>query len=929
MVEQHYYTRAKSGIFRKSEGFDTVAKSAGLRNDIIKKSIHPFCKYDSPLELQKSGEKDEDKYPKSLLFTYTQTGDLIIGQYKYLDKDLGSNSRNAFFVHHYFISSDYSEYIDNIITDVRKMLYINDFKETISQDQSKEIPSLELNQISVDYSVEDVHDREKELFDLGINSDIFKKLLFAVIMSISTKKKVYIALDISASEIANAARRVLDCILSCLPYDSRRKIGFLTYARQPEGKKGINVMFVEKGSINLSDRTIIRDYIFDFANKRFENVEGASGYYLDFAFNNVENKTKMKGFFEFVESFRSVLNDDDRVSIENYNTLSMLYDYKCGNSRVYYENKGNMIEAIIEYIKKSKVSNVTSDLNTVAFEILNQEYAEISAGKGNYIPPISIIKSCAEYFSLVNNDQIKKTVNMLMLFSIRNGSNSSNSEYVFTIFKSCESNKELFNRLVETLFQYSDLVKSIFYKYLDDRFAVTKNLNDTLKEIKFWIGTYENILRDKHFIEKSTQNILKCIQNSRNKMYDNKIIIKSLRSGIVVSDKNMEILNSCIDDILLQCDNIVLESIDLENISKQEIFSLEFSRKYPNYSKYKIIEFAKYILQMDSTNYNMIKRYAMDLGNSEVRLKGLLKRCLNDQINKSSFHRIIYVFENNGNVDFNVVIDYINSAGKEAVYDFIDWAFDEKLFLRGGSDKPEPEFKNAVMKYFLDNDKEAIRDKELRNRFRKYTNLDKIMKELEYEASSGVHKLIVKYKEVIIICVICILTIAAGILIGIAVYNVLPQNINSATTQSKNIDKNNHKSSVRSNPSIADMKQELTKLFNQRIKSKDKISGKITIIASNDIPLADIILTQNDVKNTGHNNYNNNNVPPIADKIKGKVGKKVADSTSLRKNKIIIISYSIVINDKKISSAEKVKIIRQVINNYFFDRSAVKTGNNK
>ena len=58
MIQQQLYTRERSGIFRGTEGFDTVAVSDGLDAVFIKKLLHPVCGYDAPTELASRGEKE-------------------------------------------------------------------------------------------------------------------------------------------------------------------------------------------------------------------------------------------------------------------------------------------------------------------------------------------------------------------------------------------------------------------------------------------------------------------------------------------------------------------------------------------------------------------------------------------------------------------------------------------------------------------------------------------------------------------------------------------------------------------------------------------------------------------------------------------------------------------------------------------------------
>lgn len=94
-ITQQMYTRQRRGVYRSTEGFDTVAKSESLDNNFVKKILHPFCLYDAPAELSARGEKNEEVYPAALHLFHTETNDTVIGQSRYLAADF-TGQRSAF-----------------------------------------------------------------------------------------------------------------------------------------------------------------------------------------------------------------------------------------------------------------------------------------------------------------------------------------------------------------------------------------------------------------------------------------------------------------------------------------------------------------------------------------------------------------------------------------------------------------------------------------------------------------------------------------------------------------------------------------------------------------------------------------------------------------------------------------------------------------
>ena len=98
---------------------------------------------------------------------------------------------------------------------------------------------------------------------LKMDETLFKRLLYAVMQAVATRRKVYIALDVPAEEVTAGAKALLRLLYKALPFAFRRQLGFMTFAKEPQAKKGIHVQFVERGTLRPKDRNTEKDFTFD------------------------------------------------------------------------------------------------------------------------------------------------------------------------------------------------------------------------------------------------------------------------------------------------------------------------------------------------------------------------------------------------------------------------------------------------------------------------------------------------------------------------------------------------------------------------------------------------------------------------------------------------------------------------------------------
>lgn len=180
LIQQQMYTRERRGIFRSTEGFDTVANSKGLDASFIKKVLHPLCVYDAPAALTARGEKQESVYPEAIHLVRTESGDVVLGRSIYKAADF-TGLRSALFTHNYVIPAGHGE----SPSDYKQWLNTS-FVDTYDIEQGTDLPELErLPGGSVFPAV----DPSTVLAQLQLSEEVFKQLLYAVMMSAAGRKR--------------------------------------------------------------------------------------------------------------------------------------------------------------------------------------------------------------------------------------------------------------------------------------------------------------------------------------------------------------------------------------------------------------------------------------------------------------------------------------------------------------------------------------------------------------------------------------------------------------------------------------------------------------------------------------------------------------------------------------------------------------------
>ncbi|MGV2787612.1 hypothetical protein GNF98_18345, partial [Clostridium perfringens] len=161
--------------------------------------------------------------------------------------------------------------------------------------------------------------------------------LYACISAAAGKKKVYIVLDVPVEQLSAKAEQLLFVLFGRLPYALRRVLGFVTYAKEPQSKKGLHLMFVEKGSLRLGDRSIEKDELFELAAGRVINVDlkWSEQPYLDFAWETLLDPDRLGRFFAFAEQMLADMEPGLGILLDSYDDLCVLFQIEEGQEGWY------------------------------------------------------------------------------------------------------------------------------------------------------------------------------------------------------------------------------------------------------------------------------------------------------------------------------------------------------------------------------------------------------------------------------------------------------------------------------------------------------------------------------------------------------------------------------------------------------------------
>ncbi|MFD0679180.1 MULTISPECIES: GAP1-N2 domain-containing protein [unclassified Paenibacillus] len=723
-IQQQYFTRDREGIFRTSEGFDTVAKSEGLDNTFIKNTLHPYCVYKAPKELLGRAEEDSSLYPESMVVFHAENGDMVIGRSVYIGTDF-TGQRSASFTHQFIVPNERK---DEFLRDPQRLFRIRSFESSYDIRNGKSLP--ELDGISYGTAPVEAVEQERLLTKLGIDQTRFQQLIYAVMSSVTSKKKVYIALDEDIAETAESAKKLLEIVYRCLPYAIRSQLGFMTFNSEPEGKQHLHVIFVEKGSIRLPDRNMEKEYIFDFPSKRFVNTDlpGQEHSYLSFIWNKRNDSEQLEQLFGFCEEALQGLDKAAALNVQTYVQLQALYEVEQGNEALYEANRAEIMQSIVTYVNADTVRQKRR-LNELFIRLLGKE-----ARDSDSLPTADYIKYLLHYYGFADEGVKTLLARCFVIFISRVAKKTEDGiENAAPIFDQLLGKSSMFDLVMKELYNQQSGTAESYIAYRMGKAGTVKAL---LEEIRFWIQQSESMVQQRFFANEVLKKVKRLLQtDSLRKRIEAASSLYRYFEELPERQERRQYEDFC-GQLKLEIKLLLLDGLKITDLEYEDMMQLSFMLELVDQELNSHLDKSQKLnLQLLATIYRVLKvnekedselRKAFDFfGPLDLeRVQQSLKKLLGMRIASEHFSKIVYAFyqpgSSNGSgyvaeFDYYGLLQYIAEAtrGTETIYDFLVWSANDQRFLNM-KQEIDANYKAAVSKFFDMNAPRAFRDKEIR-----------------------------------------------------------------------------------------------------------------------------------------------------------------------------------------------------------------------
>ncbi|UHA75103.1 GAP1-N2 domain-containing protein [Paenibacillus sp. 481] len=730
-IQQQMYTRERRGIFRSTEGYDTIAKSRGLDSSFIKKVIHPFCVYDAPTELTVRGEKDAALYPAAMHLFHTDSGETVLGVSQYQAADF-TGLRSAFFAHNYIISAEQSA---EIVANYPSWLNAS-FTDSYDIERGMELAELERLPVVGKQLAASSH--KALLTELNIHEKLFKQLLFAVMSAVAGKKKVYVALDVPIEHVSERAKLLLEVLYACLPHAIRRQLGFMTYANEPQSKKAIHLMFVEKGSLRPNDRNIEKDYTFDIATGRVTNVEldWSAQPYLDFAWSNLGRLERAESFYSFAELMLADMELPRKSALTSYHELAVLYQIEEGGIASYEANKSTVLRSLLDYLAPQGALVGKRRLNELFLALFKREFDAVKLGA---VPEPSLVECFKDYYRLAGSgiegalvECMIRTINNASApaFSTSSSFASSNSPSrktgtgVSAFYEIVEQNPALSKAFFDKLLD-SGLAATLFEPYILTKFQAAPRARDVINSVQEWSRIHPQVLRLPAFADLAKGQLVDKLERE----VDLVAAVNEAREQLgklrhaSLSD---ELFNSFYVTVSL----MLLTNVKLDSLTKEQLLQMDLFKQAGEVSA--LVAPLEQRLKSKAAVMQSAYRWFSERAPDETVFDGITsmemdsvqqlgRSWLQHEVEPTQFERMVLAYYRIANddmlIEYGALLHFVHKHAKEkqTVYAFINWSAKHPDFTQGR--KLHPTYAAAILTYFKKHDRDAFKKRSNRKQY--------------------------------------------------------------------------------------------------------------------------------------------------------------------------------------------------------------------
>ncbi|WP_310551726.1 GAP1-N2 domain-containing protein [Paenibacillus glufosinatiresistens] len=773
-ILQQMYTRERRGVFRTTEGFDTVAKSDKLDGNFVKKVLHPFCLYDAPAELSAAGEKEESKYPAAVHLFHTDSGETVIGRSLYKAADF-TGLRSAFFTHNYIVPALRSE---DIVTEYGAWLHA-DFADRYEGEPGGTLPELP----AVPSSRGRAALSAAELAKLGIDRATFQALLQAAMNAVSGKKKMYVTLDVPVGELPNRAADVTELLMSALPQEFRRRLGVLTYASEPQSRKYIHLTFVESGSLRPGDRNIEKDYGFDLAGGRTWNADFGDGPqpYAELIWELLQrNREEAEAFADWADRLLRGEKAERRLSVSAYNELAVYYRLAGGEEALYEQDRGAVLNSLLDWLPDAASVEARAPLHDLLLGLLDREYAAV---RSKSMPLPAVMGAYRRHFGLEGHSNRGRAVDYF-IHGLLNAEIAGRTDLLEEGYRLVESDGELAAAFFRRVLAMPDFTRLLFQPYMERRLTEASGAGEVMAFAVHWGRFMPEAARLQAFRGAVLDFLIEKLQTEEDPvravadMHDEaeKAEKARRRGGYPAEALAFQ------QELLTASDRYLLHCLTLETLTPDQLLDIPFVR-YPadmtewkpalshhDRSKAKVLRAAyRWFGEEEPDEHIFDELTPKEL--DEVQLLG--RRWLQESPGAEPFALLPLAYYHSradregGQLEYAALLAEVrrkSGGSRETMYRFLEWSQDRPLFLKEPG-RLEPGYRQAIVKDLVTHDREAFKSREFRKNHEAAAGpaLLKAYAEARSRLATPVEQWVRRWRRPLLILVPAILVLAGGI----------------------------------------------------------------------------------------------------------------------------------------------------------------------
>ncbi len=667
MIEQHQYGRIILDDGTLLDNYSTLAGSPGLKITHIEEYFEPLCKFAINIKQDPVCKKDLINDRRSLMIVPIPTGELLIGQisiYKFKE-----NNAETCFIHNYILSSNeklrYIKVPEKVFGVIQLDIGCNDKEES-------KLGIL----AAIPYEESNPYFRNKQglLRKMGMDDIYFNKIIESIVIACHYDKRVWIATKGTGKEKELCIRALMYHIYRELPWHICERIGVITTAKWKCCCPNIHIAFLEEMD-SYQDKEVGEDYLFDFINGKFFNLENTIdiSFYLNFVKQNRSNKTIYEKLNAYILEITKVMGSSARrnINIYNYISIAMKVYMSRHHNMVYIVEKDEregLLSGLVRILSLPIKIDMKKELQRLVVDVITSLEVDLKVGT---LLDTEEVEGIVEILQNHIKDEAYEGVRNTLLINIRKAYEQKKYKYIQSLFEYLKEYIDINQYIVGELYKDDNIRNNVIYVQLKNKFEKCVDISGMMLVMQGAESIGELLIRDEYYKQLIESNTNIYISNTKD-IYGLFMFVKTY-----CQSKSEESLNY----VLRTVEKAFIRQIDFKHINtEEEILKLEFTQEYDDDNYIAIKQFKDHTKD--------IKNMSPDKLNVNTMVQERIKYLYRTLIRQDRYYMLVYAFlersasrDDGWEINLNLAFEYIKQISVEDLLQFVIWLKGQKLYV--------------------------------------------------------------------------------------------------------------------------------------------------------------------------------------------------------------------------------------------------------